>query len=49
MYTVKAVAEKTSISNDYTIFLLMLGISKAIDSINRTKLMDYLEEAVSCG
>lgn len=44
LYTVKSLAEKVIFSSDYTIFILMLDMSETLDSINRTKLIDYLGE-----
>lgn len=44
LYTVKSLAEKVIFSSDYTIFVLMLDMSETLDSINRTKLIDYLGE-----
>ena len=45
LYTVKKnLAEKAIFSSDYTIFVLMLDMLETLDSINRTKLIDYLGE-----
>ena len=40
-------AEKAITTNDYTIYILMLDMSKAFDSINRKKLLIYLSEILT--
>ena len=36
-------AEKAITSENYDVFLLMLDVSKAFDTVNRTKLMNQLK------
>ena len=47
VYTVKTLAEKAIISSDYIIFILMLDTPKVFNSINRTKLKDYIGEILN--
>jgi hypothetical protein len=43
VFAVKTLAEKAISSSDYTIYLLMLDMSKAFDTVSRGKLMKDLE------
>ena len=40
----KTMAEKAIISENYNIFILLLDMIKAFDTVNRNKLLKYLEE-----
>ena len=44
VFTIKLLAEKAIISNDFTIYLLLLDMSKAFDTVNRKILFEELEE-----
>ena len=44
VFCIKTLAEKAITTDDFTIFILMLDMSKAFDSIDRRKLMEYLSE-----
>ena len=44
VHAVKLLAEKAIISNDFNIYLLLLDMSKAFDTVNRTLLFEHLEE-----
>ena len=43
----KLLAEKAITSEDYRIYILLLDMSKAFDTVNRNKLMKYLEEILT--
>ena len=43
VFTIKIMTEKAITSENYDIFLLLLDMSKAFDTVNRTKLMKILE------
>ena len=47
VFSMKILAEKAIISEDYNIFILLLDMSKAFDTINRKRLMEKLEEVLS--
>ena len=47
VFCVKTLAEKAITTSDYTIYILMLDMSKAFDSINRKKLLIYLSEILT--
>ena len=47
VFAVKILAEKTITSENYDIFILMLDMSKAFDTVNRNKLMTLLESILS--
>ena len=47
VFTFKCLAEKAIISKDYTLFLLMLDMSKAFDTVRRKTLIDDLEEVLT--
>ena len=47
VFCVKVLAEKAITTSNYKIFILMLDMSKAFDSINRKKLMTYLSEILN--
>ena len=47
VFSLKMHAEKAITTNNYTIFILMLDMSKAFDSIDRKKLMGYLREILT--
>ena len=47
VFCLKMLAEKAITTNNYTIFILMLDMSKAFDSIDRKKLMGYLREILT--
>ena len=47
VFTLKITAKKAIISEKYDIFLLMLDMSKAFDTINRKKLMEELQEILT--
>ena len=44
VHAVKPLAEKAIISSDFTIHLILLEMSKAFDTVDRTKLFDHLED-----
>ena len=47
VFCIKMLAEKAITTTNYNIFILMLDMSKAFDSINRKKLMSYLREILT--
>ena len=47
VFCMKMLAEKAITTSDYTIYILMLDMSKAFDSIDRKKLMSYLREILT--
>ena len=47
VFTIKIMAEKAITSENYNIFLLMLDMSKAFDTVNRPKLMNQLKEILT--
>ena len=44
VHVIKTRAEKSVFSNDRKLFLALIGISKTLDSTNRAKLFEYLEQ-----
>ena len=46
VFAIKMLAEKAIISQDYTIHLLLLDMSKAFDTVNREKLFEILENTL---
>ena len=44
MFAVKTLAEKAIISNDYKVYLLLLDMSKAFDTVDRKKLFEELDD-----
>ena len=46
VFTIKLLAEKAIISDDYQIHLLLLDMSKAFDTVNRKALLEELEEVL---
>ena len=46
VFTIKLLAEKAIISDDYQIHLLLLDMSKAFDTVNRKVLFEELEEVL---
>ena len=49
VFTLKILAEKAMTSEKYDIFILMLDMSKSIDTVNRPKLMQILESILTPG
>ena len=47
VFTMKTLAEKAITSEEYNIFILLLDMSKAFDTVNRGKLMKHLEDILS--
>ena len=47
VHAIKLLAEKAVSSSDYTIFILLLDMSKAFDSVNRNILFSHLEEILN--
>ena len=47
VFSLKIMAEKAITSENYTIFVLMLDMSKAFDTVNRPKLMNILKELLT--
>ena len=47
VFAVKILAEKAITSENYNIFLLMLDMSKAFDTVSRSKLMSILESILA--
>ena len=47
VFTMKVLAEKAITSQDYSIFILLLDMSKAFDTVNRNYLMEHLEKILS--
>ena len=41
------ITEKAIISSNYKIYLILLDMSKAFDTVNRKKLFDHLEETLA--
>ena len=46
VFAIKVLAEKAITASDYKIYLLMLDMSKAFDTVNRSKLFNALEEVL---
>ena len=46
VFAVKMLIEKAVASSDYTIFILMLDMSKAFDTVNRKTLFEGLEKVL---
>ena len=46
VFTIKLLAEKAIISEDYTVHLLLLDMSKAFDTVNRKTLFEDLEDVL---
>ena len=44
MFAIKLLAEKAIICDNYEIHLLMLDMSKAFDTVDRTTLLKFLQE-----
>ena len=44
IFSIKLLAEKAITSSDYKIYILLLNMSKAFDTVNRNKLFETLEE-----
>ncbi len=44
VFAVKLITEKAILSSDYTVFLLLLDMSKAFDTVDRGKLFNHLEQ-----
>lgn len=47
VFCIKTLSEKAITTDNFTIFILMLDMSKAFDSIERGKLMEYLREVLN--
>ena len=47
VFTIKILAEKAIISSDYTIYLLMLDMSKAFDTVDRKTLLNELSKILN--
>ena len=47
VFTIKILAEKAMASENYDIFLLLLDMSKAFDTVNRSELMNILESILT--
>ena len=47
VFSLKIMAEKAITSENYTIFVLMLDMSKAFDKVNRPKLMNILKDLLT--
>ena len=47
VFTIKILAEKAITSENYDIFLLFLDISKAFDTVDRSKLMEILKNILT--
>ena len=47
VFTIKILAEKAITSENYDIFLLLLDMSKAFDTVNRSKLMEILKNILT--
>ena len=44
VHVIKTRAEKSIFSNDRKLFLALIGISETLDSTNRAKIFEYLEQ-----
>ena len=44
VFSIKILAEKAITSNDFTLYLLLIDMSKAFDTVDRSKLLSILEE-----
>ena len=44
VFSMKLLAEKAITSSDYKIYILLLDMSKAFDTVNRNQLFETLEE-----
>ena len=49
VFTLKILVEKAITSENYDIFILMLDMSKAFDTVNRSKLMQILQNILTPG
>ena len=47
VWAVKMITEKAIISSNYKIYLILLDMSKAFDTVNRKILFDHLEETLA--
>ena len=47
VFTIKILAEKAIASESFDIFLLFLDMSKAFDTVNRSKLMEILKNILT--
>ena len=47
VFTIKILAEKAITCENYDIFLLFLDMSKAFDTVNRSKLMEILKNILT--
>ena len=47
VYTLKTMIEKAITTENYEIFIILLDMSKAFDTVNRPKLLQYLKEILS--
>ena len=47
VFTIKILAEKAITSENYDIFLLLLDMAKAFDTVNRSKLMEILKNMLT--
>ena len=47
VHAVKLLMEKAILANDYHIYLLLLDMSKAFDTVNRRILSEHLEEILN--
>ena len=47
VWAVKMITEKAIISSNYEIYLILLDMSKAFDTVNRKILFDHLEETLA--
>ena len=49
VFTMKLLAEKAITTENYEIYIMLLDMSKAFDTVNRNKLMEYLNNILSPG
>ena len=47
VFALKTMIEKAISTNDYNIFIILLDMSKAFDSVSRNKLLEYLQEILT--